>query len=184
MSNSQMTRACARPFHRGLRWVMLSMLVAASATVAISAWAQPMRHGGGGGGMMFGGSPEHVARGVDHMLDGLDATDAQRAQAKQIAQAAAVDLKAQRETSRALREKGLQIFAAPVVDAVAAESVRQQLGVKHDEASRRMLQAMLDLSRVLTPEQRAKWAERMKQRGAHTQERARLMERQQPKQGQ
>ena len=186
MSNAQMTRACAQPLHRGLRWVMLSMLVAASATLAISAWAQPMRHGagGGGGGMMFGGSPEHVARGVDHMLDGLDATDAQRTQVKQIAQAAAVDLKAQREVSRALREKGLQIFAAPVVDAAAAESVRQQLGVKHDEASRRMLQAMLDVSRVLTPEQRAKWAERMKQRGAHMQERARLMERQQPKQGQ
>ena len=181
MSNAQMTRASARPFQRGLRWVMLSMLVAASATVAISAWAQPMRHGGGGGGMMFGGSPEHVARGVDHMLDGLDATDAQRAQVKQIAQAAAADLKAQREASRALREKGLQIFAAPVVDAAAAESVRQQLGVKHDDASRRMLQAMLDVSRVLTPEQRAKWAERMKQRGAHMQERAKLMERQQPK---
>jgi Spy/CpxP family protein refolding chaperone len=155
---------------------MLSVLLAASATVAISAWAQPMHHGGGPGGpggmMMFGGSPEHVARGVDRMLDGLDATDAQRTQIKQIAQAASADLKAGREATRALHEKSLQIFAAPTVDAAAAESVRQQLGVKHDDASRRMLQAMLDVSRVLTPEQRAKLADRMKQRAAHMRERA------------
>jgi protein CpxP len=35
---------------------------------------------------------------------------------------------------------------------------------QHDAASKRMLQAMLDVSRVLTPEQRAKLAERMQQR--------------------
>lgn len=180
MDRTQVTTASAQPTQRGLRWVLLSMLVAVSATVAMSAWAQPMRHGAGGG-MGFGGSPEQVARGVDHLLDGLDATEAQRTQIKQIAQAAAVDLKSQRESTRALRDKGMQIFAAPVVDAAAAESVRQQLGVKHDDASRRSLQAMLDMSRVLTPEQRAKIAERFKQRSAQRQERGRLMDRQQPK---
>ena len=131
--------------------------------------------------MMFGGSPERIDRGVDRMLDGLGATDAQRTQIKQIAQAAAVDLKAQRESTRALREKSIQIFAAPTVDAAAAESVRQQLGHKHDENSRRVQQAMLDVSRVLTPEQRAKLGERMKLRGAHMRERAKMMEPQQPK---
>ena len=181
MIQANMMRAPARPAHRGVRWVVLSALLAVSATVAISAWAQPMGHGPGGGGMMFGGSPERVARGVDHMLDGLGATDAQRTQINQIAQAAADDLKAQRESTRALRDKGMQIFAAPTVDAAAAESVRQQLGVKHDEASRRTLQAMLDVSRVLTPEQRAKLGERMKQRSAHMRERGQLMERQPPK---
>ena len=58
---------------------------------------------------------------VDHMLDGLNATDAQRTQIRQIAQAAAADLKAQREAGRALRDKGMQIFTAPTVDAAAAE---------------------------------------------------------------
>jgi periplasmic protein CpxP/Spy len=182
VSQVNMTRAAAHPGQRALRWVVLSVLMAVSATVAISAWAEPMRHGPGGGGMMmFGGSPERVARGVDHMLDGLNATDAQRTQVKQIAQAAAADLQAQRESTRALREKSLQIFAAPTVDAAAAESVRQQLGVKHDDASRRVLQAMLDVSRVLTPEQRAKLAERMKQRGERMRERGAMVERQAPK---
>jgi len=181
MERTQVMTASAQPSQRGVRMVMLSMLVAISATVAMSAWAEPMGHGprGGGSGMMFGGSPERVARGVDRMLDGLNATDAQRTQIKQIAQAAATDLKAQREATRALREKSREIFAAPTVDAAAAESVRQQLVVKHDENSRRMLQAMLDVSRVLTPEQRAKLAERMKMRGEHRHEHGRMMERQQ-----
>jgi Spy/CpxP family protein refolding chaperone len=131
---------------------------------------------------MFMGSPEHMGRMVDHMLDGLNATDAQRAQVKQIAQAAAADLKGQREAGRALREKSLQLFSAPTVDAAAAESVRQQMLAQHDTASRRMLQAMLDISRVLTPEQRAKIGEQMKQRSEMMRERMQRMEREQPKQ--
>jgi Spy/CpxP family protein refolding chaperone len=135
-------------------------------------------HGPGPGAMMmFGGSPEQVARHVDRMLDGLNATDAQRTQIKQIAQAAAADLKAQHEAGKALRERGLQIFAAPTVDANAAESVRQQIQAQHDQASRRMLQAMLDVSRVLTPEQRAKIADRIKQHQAVMQDRMQRMHR-------
>jgi Spy/CpxP family protein refolding chaperone len=156
--------------------MLLGMVLAASATVALSAWAQPGPGGHGGPGMgMFGG------RGVDHMLDGLNATDAQRTQIKQIAQAAAADLKAQREQSRALHERAMQIFAAPNVDAAAAESVRQQMLQQHDQASRRMLQAMLDASKVLTPEQRAKLGERMKQRADAMHDRMQRMEREHPR---
>ena len=56
----------------------------------------------------------------------------------------------------------MQIFSAPTVDAAAAESVRQQLMAQHDAASRRTLQAMLDISRVLTSEQRAQIARHLK----------------------
>src|SRR5207342_3195701 len=128
------------------------------------------------GMMMFGVPPEHVGRAIDHLLDGLGATDAQRAQIRQIAIAAASDLKAQRDAARPLRDKGMQIFAAPTVDAAAAESLRQQMTAQHGEASKRVLQAMLDVSKVLTPEQRAKMVERMTQRQAAMQER---MQRQQ-----
>ena len=113
------------------------------------------------------------------MLDGLNATDAQRGQIKQIALAAAADLKAQREAGRGLREKSLQIFAAPTVDAAAAEAVRQQMSAQHDLASKRVLQGMLDISKVLTPEQRAKIGERMKERQAMMKERIDRMERMQ-----
>ena len=167
----------ALPWGRlAVRWLMAGTVVLACASVALSADAQergpgPMHGPGPGAMMMFGASPEQVARHVDRMLDGLNASDAQRTQIKQIAQAAAADLKTQHEAGKALRERGLQIFAAPTVDANAAESVRQQIEAQHDQASRRMLQAMLDVSRVLTPEQRAKIAERVKQRQATMQDR-------------
>lgn len=150
-----------------MRLLALSVLVVAMAGSAFTAHAQGHPGVGGPGGhgmMMFGGSPERVGRAVDHMLDGLNASAAQRSQIKQIAIAAATDLKAQREAGRELHEKGMQIFAAPSVDAGAAEALRQQMLAQHDQASKRMLQAMLDVAKVLTPEQRAKLGEQMKER--------------------
>ena len=133
--------------------------------------AQHARHGEVGPGMGTGmgmgvmGNPERMGRMVDHLLDGLNATDAQRSQIKQIAQAAGVEMNAQRDGNRALRERAMQIFTAPTVDAAAAELVRQQMTAQHDQMSKRALQAMVEVSKVLTPEQRAKLGERARQRG-------------------
>ena len=157
-------------------------VVGVSAGAAFSAQAQDMgmREGGHEGRpamMHFGGSPEHMMRGIDPMLDSVNATDAQRTHIKQIVQAAATDLKAQHEGGRALRQKALQIFAAPNVDAAGAEALRQQMSAQHDQASKRMLALMLDVSKVLTPEQRVKLAERMKNRSAQVQDRRQHMQR-------
>ena len=179
MSEILNVRSVAPSRSRGMKLMLVSLLVAASATVALSAWAQPGpggRHGGHEMGMFGGG------HGVDRMLDGLNATDAQRTQIKQIMDTARNDLKGQREQGRVLRERSMQIFTAPNVDAAAAESVRQQMVQQHDQASRRMLQAMLDASKVLTPEQRAKLGERMKQRADAMRDRMQRMERERPRQ--
>jgi len=179
MTQAQVMKARPAASARGMRWMVAGMVLAVTATVAVSAWAQPMGggHGKAHGGMMFEGSSERAGRGMDRMLNGLGATEAQRAQIRQIMQAAATDMKAQREAMRALHDKSRQIFTAPTVDAAAAESVRQQLQVKHDEMSRRRLQAMLDASNVLTPEQRAKLGEHMALRAKHRLERGSMMER-------
>ena len=162
-----------------MRLVAIGAFVVAAVGAAVSAHAQD-RHGAGVSGaagmMMFGGPPEHVGRAVDQMLDGLNATEPQRTQVKQIAAAASSDLKSQRDAGRALREKGLQLFAAPTVDASAAESVRQQMSALHDQGSKRMLQAMLDIAKVLTPEQRAKIGERLRERQAIMQDRMERMQ--------
>ncbi|HJV61350.1 MAG TPA: Spy/CpxP family protein refolding chaperone [Albitalea sp.] len=175
MGNAMTTNSTSPATARGIKWVLVGLAVAVSATLALSAWAQPgpgWHHGGGmdGPGMFMGG-PGHMGHGMDHMLDGVGATDAQRAQIKQIFQQAAADLKGQRDAGRALHEKSLQIFTAPSVDAAAAESVRQQMLAQHDAASRRMLQAMLDAANVLTPEQRAKLGTQIKERQQRMQER-------------
>ena len=186
--------ALDHPLSRKLvRWVSASVFALASVVTVSGVHAQPapgpgldgMHHrspmGGPGMGepgmMMFSGSPEHIARSVDHMLDGLSATDAQRTQVKQIAVAAAADLKAQHQAERGLHDRNLQIFTAPMVDANAAESLRQQMQAQRDQSSRRVLQAMLDVSRVLTPEQRAQLGVRMKQQQAMMQDRMQRMER-------
>ena len=133
------------------------------------------RHGGMGG-MMFRGSPERMNRGIDRLLDGLNATDAQRTQIKQIAAAAAADLRTQAQAGRAIRERGMQALLAPNVDAAAAERVRQEMLQHHDQMSRRGQQAMLDAARVLTPEQRAKISERIRDRQARHADRMKRMQ--------
>ena len=144
MNTSQWTSLQAPPY--AARLAVLALLLALAGALATSAWAQP--GGGRGSGMMFQGSPEHMGRMVDHMLDGVSASDAQRSQIKQIVQAAAADLKGQREAARGLHQKAVQVFAAPNVDAAVAEALRQQLQAQHDQGSRRMLQAMLEISAV------------------------------------
>lgn len=155
-----------RSFSRSARLFVGGLAVALAGTFTLAAMAAPHgMHGGPGmhgGGMM--GSPERMGRMVDRMLDEVKATDAQRTQVRQIVQAAAADLKGQREAARELRQRAMQLFTQPTVDANAVEALRQQMLQQHDQASRRMTQAMLDVSRVLTPEQRAQLAERMKQR--------------------
>jgi len=190
---------------RRVRWVLVGMAMTLLAALSLSAWSQPApaqpggpdmaypqrgdhgpgmhgwgeHHGMGGGmhdGMMFGGSPEHMGRVIDRMLDGLNASDAQRSQIKQIAAGAAADMKAQAEAGRALRQRAMQAFVAPNVDAAAVEQVRQQMLRQHDQMSRRMTQAMLDVARVLTPEQRARLGERMRDRQARMEDRIKRME--------
>jgi Spy/CpxP family protein refolding chaperone len=101
---------------------------------------------------------------MTRMLDRVNATPEQRAQIQKIMQAQATEMSAQREAGRALRQQGMALFAQPTVDANAVEALRQQQLALHDAASKRRTAAMLEISRVLTPEQRKQMAEHMAQR--------------------
>jgi periplasmic protein CpxP/Spy len=148
---------------RGARLAGTALLVAVLGTVTLSAWAQPgghrMHEGGPGMGMMMGG------RGLERMLDSVNATAEQRTQIKQIAERAMADMKTQHESGRSTRDEMMKLFTAPTVDANAVEALRARKMQQHDQASRRMSQAMVEASRVLTPEQRKQLAERMAKRG-------------------
>jgi protein CpxP len=147
---------------RGARLAGAALLVAVLGTLTLSAWAQPFGGPGGHRGMHGDGPGMGMmsGRGLDRMLDSVNASAEQRTQVKQIAERAMADLKAQREASRGSRERMMQLFTAPVVDANAVEAQRQQNLQQHDQASRRITQAMVEVSRVLTPEQRKQLAER------------------------
>lgn len=153
----------------GIRRALAGLIVVTAAGWGVTSFAHG--HGGphavGHPGMtdMMAGPPEKMARRVDRLLDSVEATEAQRAQIREIVLAAAVDLKAQRDAGRALHEQGLQLFAAPAIDAAAIETMRQQGMAQHDAVTRRITQALIDFTRVLTPEQRHRLAERMKHHG-------------------
>lgn len=151
-----------------IRWMAASLLLA-GASVALLPTAShadappppaghPMHAGPGFAGMPMQGP------GMKRMLDDVKATPEQREQIRQITEAASADMRSQQEAARGLHEQAARIFTGPTVDAAAAETLRQQMMAQHDQASRRMMQVMVAIANVLTPEQRQHMAERMAER--------------------
>jgi Spy/CpxP family protein refolding chaperone len=160
----------ARPAFAAL---LATASLVAAATLSQPALAMPGGHGGHHGGPhgeMHGGMRGGMAmpfanpQMAGRLLDSVNATPEQRTQIKALADAAQRDLQAERSAGRQLREQAMTLFAQPTVDARAAEALRQQMLARQDAASKRMTQFMLDVSRVLTPEQRQRLTERMAKR--------------------
>ena len=151
-----------------VRLMIATMVVALAGglafTSAHSAPGHEMRGGPAGmGGVPMMGGP----RMLERMLDVVNASADQRTQIKAIMDSARADTKAQHETLKGLRDQEITLFKQPTVDARAAEALRAQQAAVHDQVSKRMLQAKLEVSRVLTPEQRKLLADRMKEMRAH-----------------
>lgn len=152
----RLDRISAKPVRLAL--AAASLLLAGG--LAFNVQAASAGHGGAGHPAM--GAPRHIER----MLDQVQASDEQRSQIQAIVSAARADLQAQRGAEPGLHLEMAKLFAQPNVDARAVEALRQQMLARHDQASQRWTRAMLDISRVLTPEQRQQVAERMSQRQA------------------
>jgi len=153
------------------RRLVAGLSLALAGAFAAGASAAPGGPGGPGGpgmmgpGAMGGHGPAGMFEGMlTRLLDRVNATPEQRTQIQQILQANAGEMRAQHEAGRALREQALALFAQPTVDAAALEALRQKQLAMHDAASKRMTAAMLEVSRVLTPEQRKQMADYMTQR--------------------
>ena len=157
-----MTRFPPRP----MRLLAVTLVLAAAGGLALTADAAPPPEGMGGPMMMMV-APGHL----DRMLDAANATADQRSQIRAIMDAARSDLKAQHDAGRALGDQAMQLFTQPSIDARQAEALRQQMLGQHDQASKRMMQAMLDVSRVLSAEQRQQLGQQMAQRRAMMMER-------------
>jgi len=143
---------------RPTRLFGLALATALASGMALAAWAAddeapphrmppPMARPGG---------PMMLPRGplLDHLLEDVKASPVQRAQVHQILDAADADLRAGRAAARADREQMGLLFSQPVVDAAAVEAVRLRLEQRHDADSRRLTQAMVDVSLVLDADQR------------------------------
>ncbi len=127
--------------------------------------ANAQAHGWGRDGR---GDPEamkrRMERRISRLVEYVGGTAQQQERIVAIATAALTELQPLREQSRAARRRGIELLATPVIDRRALEQVRVTQMQAADARSRRMVQAMADAAEVLSPEQRAKAAERLKQR--------------------
>ena len=102
--------------------------------------------------------------GLDRALDIAKATPEQRADIRRIAGAARDDLRAARRADPARnRDAWLAAWSAEQVDAAALDKQRQEQAARRDATARRMVQAAVDIGKVLKPEQRRALAEHWRQ---------------------
>lgn len=123
--------------------------------------------GKGGQGMHASMGRGFAERGLERMLDGIDATPEQADKIRAIVEAARNDLEPAIDGMRGTRDKVAEMLAAPTIDRTAAEALRAERVAAMDQASRRLTTAILDAAEVLTPEQRAELADHFKERGRH-----------------
>jgi len=152
------------------RWRRVAV-AALAGSIAMGAGFQAFAHGRHHGGSHAAMDPakmdQRVESMVERMLGRVNATEEQRVKVTAIAKQAAADLRAIRGTRGELRSKGMALLAAPTVDRAAIEALRVEQIKLADDASKRMAQALADTAEVLTPEQRAKLAERLKEGRGH-----------------
>lgn len=103
---------------------------------------------------------------INTMFDLVDATPAQRAQVQAIMDRTREELKATRQSLHDLREQSMALLTAATVDGAAIEALRLRQQAIQNEASKRMSQATVESVKLLTAEQRAKLAQRLKQHQA------------------
>ena len=118
-------------------------------------------------GMSGTHSAADVNAHVDHMLKHLyveiDATDAQKAQITPLVNQAVSDLLPLHTQLQAAHTQAIQGLTASPVDRAALEASRVAHLQLADQASKRLVQLMADVSDVLTPAQRSAFAAHLKQ---------------------
>jgi periplasmic protein CpxP/Spy len=119
----------------------------------------------GGGEHGFLSDPEqakeHVSAMVSFALDGVDATDEQQQKVKAAMGAALEDVMKLRDRHHADAKALHEALSAAQVDRAAIERLRKSEIELFDQASSRILTALADAAETLTPEQRARVAERI-----------------------
>ena len=143
------------PLMKSVKTAALVVSLALGACVGVQAMPGGPGHPHRFAGPEFGGPP------MDRMLESVDASEAQHKRVREIMDAALKELKPQHEALRQLHQDSRKLLTAPTIDAAAVEAKRVQMQAQQDAISKRMSQAMVEAAKVLSPEQRAKLAERM-----------------------
>ena len=151
----------------GRRWLITAVLAvavgAAGASVA-GGGAGLLGHPGHAGHMAM--DPATLDAHIDKMVAQLaaGASPDQQARVAAIAKAAMADLRPAHAQFHQAQARAHTLLMAPVIDRAALEQLRAAQMQQADVISRRVLAAVEDVADVLTPEQRAAFAEHLKHR--------------------
>ena len=105
-------------------------------------------------GQMPGGDMEFGARRLEHLLDKVNATPAQRTQIEGIWNNLRPQMKANGQQHRALHQQMAAAFTAPTVNAAQIEQLRQQFMTLADKRSQLFTQGLVQTAQVLSQDQR------------------------------
>lgn len=93
-------------------------------------------------------------------LDSVAATSDQEAKIHDIVASAFTDLTPKPEDRAAFAKQAIDLLRAPTIDKAAVEKLRTDFVSRQDARSKRFVDALLQAADVLTPDQRAKLADR------------------------
>jgi Spy/CpxP family protein refolding chaperone len=156
----------------GASWVRRG-LVAALAVAAVAGVGVTLAQGSGWGGGQWGpgghhgwgrGGPGFGEGRIERMLDGVDATADQEKKVWAAIDGARGEIRPIMREFRGTREQLATLLSAPTIDRAAVEKLRAERVAAIDDASKKVTDALVNAAETLTPEQRAKLAEQLKQR--------------------
>jgi periplasmic protein CpxP/Spy len=104
---------------------------------------------------------------LDKMLTEAGASDEQKTKLKAIVTTTIDDVRPDRETRKAMRDEIIKLIEAPTIDRNAIESLRAKQMAQFEERSKAIAKAVADAAEVLTPDQRKKLVEEMREFGPH-----------------
>lgn len=119
------------------------------------------------GGWHHGDRLERMQRMVHRALDSVGATTVQEDKAHDIIAANFADTKDVGEERQAMRKQMLELLRAPTIDRTAIEKLRGEQVAAFDAHSKKTVGAILDVADQLTPDQRAKLADRFEMMAQH-----------------
>jgi protein CpxP len=168
MNTSPEPKAPTPPGHQLFSRMTLAVMVAAATLIGgVTAMAHGTGACGWHHGMMSGHSEADVSAHVDkvlkHLYVEIDATDAQKAQITPLVKQAMNDLLPLHAQLQAAHTQAIQGLTVSPVDRTALEAARVAHLQLADQASKRLVQLIADVSDLLTPAQRDALAAHLKQ---------------------
>ena len=146
-----------------LFWVVPAALALGLVTYGRASASGPFCRGGHGHHRASSSAEvaEHLDDKVDHLLDAVNASDAQRKQTSALVQKVAPQLFQALSEGRALRTELKDALLAPKLDKAQLEQLRTRVDTLADRLIDTGMDSVIALAEILSPEQRQKVADRI-----------------------